>query len=258
MAIKKYINTKEAAELTGQPYEEIVRLARTGVLPSHKTRRGHYRLNVDAVEKCFGIQINKPEETVDKPQKVIDRPIFIKETPNTSCKMRLIIENHYQEFIKLINAAKSSIKIMTADFKLIKLKSTTRKNFEERTSFIRDLMERAEHGISVQIICSDPSKYFKEEYEELRKRMNTDNFRIYFCIRNHAKVVIIDDKTAYLGSANFTKAGVGQGVLSKGNFEVGIMTENQEIISSLKAHFTKIMNGDYCEGCHRAKKCPEY
>ena len=66
MAIKKYINTKEVAELTGQPYTEIVGLARTGVLPSHRTRRGHYRLNVDAVEKYFGIQINKPEEEMKR------------------------------------------------------------------------------------------------------------------------------------------------------------------------------------------------
>ena len=62
MAEKKYINTKEAAELTGHPYDEILSLAKTGVLPCHRTRRGHYRLNVEAVEKYFGIQVNKPEE----------------------------------------------------------------------------------------------------------------------------------------------------------------------------------------------------
>ena len=65
MAIKKYINTTEAAELTGRPYDEILNLAKTGVLPCHRTRRGHYRLNVDAVETYFGIQINKPEEVED-------------------------------------------------------------------------------------------------------------------------------------------------------------------------------------------------
>ena len=62
MEIKKYINTKEVAELTEHPYDEILNLAKTGVLPNHRTRRGHYRLNVDAVEKYFGIQINKPEK----------------------------------------------------------------------------------------------------------------------------------------------------------------------------------------------------
>ena len=53
MAIKKYINTTEAAELTGRAYNEILNLAKTGVLPSHKTRRGHYRLNVDAVDNFY-------------------------------------------------------------------------------------------------------------------------------------------------------------------------------------------------------------
>ena len=32
MAIKKYVNTTEAAELTGHPYNEILNLAKTGVL----------------------------------------------------------------------------------------------------------------------------------------------------------------------------------------------------------------------------------
>ena len=61
MAIKKYINTKEVAELTGQPYTEIVSLARTGVLPSHRTRRGHYRLNVDAVEKYISENLQEDD-----------------------------------------------------------------------------------------------------------------------------------------------------------------------------------------------------
>lgn len=65
MPRNKYIGTTEAAELTGHPYEEILSLAKTGVLPCHRTRRGHYRLNVDAVERYFGIQINKPEEVAD-------------------------------------------------------------------------------------------------------------------------------------------------------------------------------------------------
>jgi excisionase family DNA binding protein len=59
----------DAASLTGRTYNGILSLVRTGVLPCHRSRRGHYRLNVDAVEKYFGIQINKPEEVEDKPIK---------------------------------------------------------------------------------------------------------------------------------------------------------------------------------------------
>lgn len=60
MAYKKYINISQLLELTGHPYNEILNLVQTGVLPAHKARKGHWRLNVDAVEDYFGIQINNP------------------------------------------------------------------------------------------------------------------------------------------------------------------------------------------------------
>lgn len=173
---------------------------------------------------------------------------------------RLIIENHYHEVIERICAAKSSIRIMTANFQRFKLKPTVKqgKNYNDGTPFIRFLMEKAEQGVSVQIICSSPSKPFMDEYEELYEQLKPKGFKICFCIRNHAKVVIIDDKMAYIGSANITKAGLGQGVMSSGNFEVGILTENPDIIASLNAHFSMIMNGNICNGCHRAMDCVEY
>ena len=252
MAIKKYINTTEAAELTGRPYDEILSLAKTGVLPCHRTRRGHYRLNVDAVEEYFGIQINKPKEVEDKPIKG-EKAIPPSDT-------RLITENHYKEVIERICAAKSSIKIMTGDFKRFKLKPTAKqgKNYNDGTPFIKHLMEKAGKGIAVQIICSRPSKSFKEEYDALYEKIKPENFRIFFCRRNHSKVVIVDNKVAYVGSANVTPAGLAQGVMSPGNFEVGILTESQQYISQLNTLFSKIMNGDYCYNCHLANKCVEY
>lgn len=86
MANKKYINVKDVVELTGHSLEDIRKLASTGVLPAHKTRRGHWRLNVDAVEKYFDIQNNNPKESDDK--------------QINPCETRLIIENHYQEVIE--------------------------------------------------------------------------------------------------------------------------------------------------------------
>ena len=252
MAIKKYINTTEVVELTGRPYDEILSLAKTGVLPCHRTRRGHYRLNVDAVEEYFGIQINKPEEVEDKPIKE-DKAIPRGDT-------RLITESHYEKVIERICAAKSSIRIMTGDFKRFKLKPTAKqgKNYNDGTPFIKHLMEKAGMGISVQIICSRPSKSYKKEYDALYEKIKPKNFRIYFCERNHSKVVIVDNKVAYVGSANVTPAGLAQGVMSPGNFEAGILTENHKFISQLNTLFSKIMNGDYCYNCHLANKCVEY
>ena len=252
MAIKKYINTTEVVELTGRPTSEILNLAKTEVLPGHKTRRGWWRFNVDAVEKYFGIQVNKPEEVEDKP--------IQEEKAIPPSDTRLIKENHYEEVIERICSAKSSIKIMTGDFKRFKLKPTAKqgKNYNDGTPFIKHLMEKTGKGISVQIICSRPSKSFKEEFEELYEKIKPKNLSIYFCKRNHSKVVIVDNKVAYVGSANVTPAGLAQGVMSPGNFEIGILTENHQFISQLNTLFSKIMNGDYCYNCHLANKCIEY
>ena len=249
MPIKKYINTKEAAELTGQPYEEIVRLARTGVLPSHKTRRGHYRLNADAVEKCFGIQINKSKVVIEETEE------------QTQClsETRLITENFYQEVIERACKAKSSIKIMTADFNLFRLKPTASqgKKYKDGTPFLEFLMKKSKTGVSVQIISAETSSWFQGEVERAYCGKAGKEFSVCFCIRNHAKVVIIDDKVAYIGSANMTRAGLGQPYVSPGNFEVGFITEIPEIINSLNDLFSRIEMHEFCEGCHRRKDCIE-
>ena len=141
----KYIGTKEAASLTGRPYDEILNLAKTGVLPCHRTRRGHYRLNVDAVEKYFGIQINKTEDVEDKPTK--------EEKAIPTSDTRLITESHYEEVIEQICAAKSSIRIMTGDFKRFRLKPTENqgRDYNDGTPFIERLMEKAVQGACVSI-----------------------------------------------------------------------------------------------------------
>ena len=131
---------------------------------------------------------------------------------------RKYLKCNKERFEKLVEKC---IRIMTGDFKRFRLKPTAEQgeNFRQGTSYPLD----------------------------------TRN-----CIRNHAKVVIIDDEMAYIGSANVTPAGLGQGVRSPGSFEAGILTENPEIIASLNEHFTKLWNGDYCDGCHRASNCVEY
>lgn len=174
-----------------------------------------------------------------------------------SSDTRLIIENHYEEVIDRICSAKSSVKIMTGDFKRFNLKPTAKQgtNYNDGTPFIKYLMEIAKKGISVQIICSQPSRTFVEEYKELYVQMKPKQLQMYYCLRNHAKVVIIDDKLAYVGSANVTPAGLRQGIKNPGNFEAGFITDDPEIVSSLNDQFSKIMKEDCCSKCHLATKC---
>ena len=68
-------------------------------------------------------------------------------------------------------------------------------------------------------------------------------------------VLSTDDESQSL--RNVTPAGLGQGIFTPGNFEAGILTDNSELVSSIKALFTKIWDDDICKNCHRADKCNE-
>ena len=317
MANKKYINTKEVVDLTGRTYDEIINLIKTGVLPGHKSRRGYWRFNVDAVEKYFGVQINVPAENgEDKKQRSLTKPSkdtnqesgeklicghtarkylncnkaefmnlvdqgiiqayrdennrwkvskesvlnYAKQAQLTNGTHLVINENHYQEVIQKICSAKSSIRIMTANFRRFNLKPTDSQGdqYKDGTPFIKYLMAKAVQGVSVQILCSKPSSTFSEEWKDYyRQMMNPNLFEYKYCDRNHAKVVIIDDEFAYVGSANVTPAGMGQGIFTPGNFEAGLITENPDLVSSVKALFSSIWDNNRCNGCHRADKCNE-
>ena len=176
-----------------------------------------------------------------------------------SGETRLITnENHYQEVIEKICEAETSIKIMTADFNFFRLKPTNSQGIRTKdgTPFINHLMDKAKEGVRVHIILSNPSANVDAELKNCYRQMISYPFATRNCIRNHAKVVIIDDKTAYIGSANMTKAGLGQE--TSRNFEVGILTENPELVSSAKDFFSMIWDGDRCDDCYRAEKCVEY
>ena len=304
---KKYIKTIEVVKQSGRSYDEILDLVRTGVLSGYKTKRGHWRLSIESVEKHFGIVINEPSTVKvpksskrDEDDKLIcghtarkylgcskaEFEILVNKSliqafrdeygrwrvskqsilnytarSHTSSDTRLISnESHYQEVIERICAAKLSIRIMTANFRRFNLKPTDSQgdHYKDGTPFIKYLMAKAVQGVSVQIICSEPSSTFSEEWKEYyRQMMNPNLFEYKYCDRNHAKVVIIDDKLAYVGSANVTPAGLGQGIFTPGNFEAGMITENQDLVSSVNTLFSSIWDNNRCKGCHRAAKCNE-
>ena len=78
---------------------------------------------------------------------------YLKQTLSSSETRLIINENHYQEVIERICAAKSSIKIMTANFKRFRLKPTEDQGeyYNDGTPFIKYLMEKGSTGC----LCSN-------------------------------------------------------------------------------------------------------
>ena len=77
------------------------------------------------------------------------------------------------------------------------------------------------------------------------------------CPRVHFKMVIVDGKTAYSGSANLTGAGMGAKNDRKRNFENGFITDEPKIIEQLMEQFDSVWRGDHCKKCGRKAYCAD-
>ena len=82
-------------------------------------------------------------------------------------------------------------------------------------------------------------------------------FERILCPRMHMKVVLVDGRTAYIGSANLTGAGIGAKSANRRNFEAGVITDDAETIRGLMAFFDEFFIGDHCVKCDRRDVCPE-
>lgn len=77
------------------------------------------------------------------------------------------------------------------------------------------------------------------------------------CPRVHFKIIVIDQKICYVGSANLTGAGMGMKSPYRRNFEAGITTDASDIVNAVIEEFDKVWRGGECKKCQRHKYCPD-
>ncbi len=76
------------------------------------------------------------------------------------------------------------------------------------------------------------------------------------CPRCHLKMVAVDARLLYLGSANFTGAGLGAKGNNRRNFEAGIVTDDDWLLDQMQATFDRIWGGSHCPDCRVRPSCP--
>ena len=159
-----------------------------------------------------------------------------------------------------IAKARVSLAIATADLKAMLLppeanglaaSANRRHPGRSVLSLFRDL---AKQGVEVRVLHGGiPSG---PVLAELRKAALPKNLCLRRCPRMHAKAVVIDCQTMYLGSANLTGSGLGAKSPYKRNFELGLLTRQPALIDGVLAHFNSIWEGSHCPTCRRRSLCP--
>ena len=176
-----------------------------------------------------------------------------------SVRARLIIDrDHYVTLIKAIEDAKVSVWISTANVKSMMIEApigTVARARGKYLSILDTFDGLAQRGVDLRLLHAGlPSRPFRAE---LRKHAGlVKGLAIRQCPRVHLKVIAIDGRLLYLGSANFTGAGLGAKGDGRRNFEMGILTDDDVMLDTAQERFDAIWSGKECKGCKLRRVCP--
>ncbi|MBV8781377.1 MAG: phospholipase D family protein [Phycisphaerae bacterium] len=159
--------------------------------------------------------------------------------------------DHFHRIIREgILKARTSIDIMTADFKAMLVPEPVTKAAPSIVTHFRRLADR---GVEIRLLHAGvPTSAALRELKQSLPRGLT----IRRCPRLHAKAIILDCRRMYLGSANLTGAGLGAKSDGRRNFEMGIWTESASLIDGVLEQFNELWEGHECGSCQRRDICP--
>lgn len=115
----------------------------------------------------------------------------------------------------------------------------------------------AEKGVCIRILhASEPSSLFKRSFDKYPNLIQ-GAVEMQPCLRLHCKIVVVDGRLAYAGSANLTGAGLGAKSDRKRNFEAGYMTDRPAEVRRMMDYFDALWMGSRCETCGFQRECEE-
>ena len=158
-------------------------------------------------------------------------------------------EDHYEKVIERIKSVKKVLWIGTADIKDLYVRDG--KSIKPLLKVLSDLTKA---GVEIRLIhAKEPGPAFREDFDKYPNLIK--GMERVLCPRVHFKIIIFDLKTAYIGSANLTGAGLGMKGENTRNFEAGILTSNKELVSSAINQFDEVWMGAFCKDCKRKEFC---
>ncbi len=175
-------------------------------------------------------------------------------------KVDLIVDKaHYDELVVgTILKAKTSVWIATANVKEMMHEApigTTARARGRYVSILESLRDMARRGVEIRLLhAGTPSRPFRTA---LAKYKPPARFEMRQCPRVHLKLIACDGGKLYLGSANFTGAGLGAKGEGRRNFEMGVLTDDDVLLDQTQARFDRIWRGKECASCKLRDVCPK-
>jgi phosphatidylserine/phosphatidylglycerophosphate/cardiolipin synthase-like enzyme len=168
---------------------------------------------------------------------------------------------HYDELVqRAIARARVSIWIGTANVKELRVEAPIGSRARARGQYVSvlELFEGlTRSGVEIRVLHGGlPSGPFRAELERRPGLAADRRFTMRRCPRVHLKMIAVDGALLYLGSANFTGAGLGAKGDRRRNFEAGILTDDDVMLDQMQGSFERIWSGRECSGCAVRALCP--
>lgn len=158
-------------------------------------------------------------------------------------------ESHYEQVTERIKTVKKTLWIGTADIKDLYVKDG-----RGTKPLLEVLSDLAKRGVEIRLIhAKEPGPAFRRDFDKYPALI--EGMERALCPRVHFKIIIFDLKTAYVGSANLTGAGLGMKGENTRNFEAGVLSSNKDFVKNAAEQFDSVWMGAYCKGCRRKAFC---
>jgi phosphatidylserine/phosphatidylglycerophosphate/cardiolipin synthase-like enzyme len=178
---------------------------------------------------------------------------------------------HYQAVVEPVIEAARSVWIATANLKEMMIEDSRARPGRRRThgkrarsyrSVLALFEEQMGRGVEIRVLhACEPSRLFRAELQR-RPGLTAGgagggSFQMRLCPRVHFKAVIVDGARVYLGSANWTGAGLGAKGEGRRNFELGFVSQDDLLLDEVQDLYQRVWQGARCGDCRLRKVCPE-
>jgi phosphatidylserine/phosphatidylglycerophosphate/cardiolipin synthase-like enzyme len=174
---------------------------------------------------------------------------------------------HYERVVRAAMEARRSVWIATANLKELMVEDHRAVPGRRRTlrvggrgarayrSILEVFDDLAGRGVELRILhASPPSRAFRATLAKSVRLQRSLDLRA--CPRVHFKTVIVDGAFVYVGSANWTGAGLGAKGEGRRNFELGFAGSDDGLLDRAQEMFDRIWRGAACRGCKLRELCP--